>query len=223
LYGVILAVMVIAGIAVLLFPASVRHNAPLGVSRTIDSGRGIAVRGGYVMPNYDGFDRLYLDLRVYSDEPFYDFTVHVRPAGPDQPDLKTIALRVPRADVWHAKGAFANPYLAVGFPEIADSAGSRYYVWVESGPRNRDDIWTLWRIKSYSTVPVWEVARAWITTPPEPLGRWPGGLMLVVVMAAMVASLGWLALALTRMPAGPLRGRSASTSGRSYLRDGALE
>jgi len=205
LVGWIGAAILVAAVAVTLVPISVRHNAPLGVSRTIDSGRGIAVRGGYIVPNYEGFDRVDLDLRVYSEEPFYDFTVHVRPAGPDQPDIRTIALRLPRSDVWHAKGAFANPYVTIDFPEIADSAGSRYYVWVESGPRNRDDIWTLWRIKSYSSVPAWDVAKAWIASPPEPLGRWPGGVFLVALMAGAFAALAWLVVALARIP--PVRDR----------------
>ncbi|MBA3528328.1 MAG: hypothetical protein H0T91_03265 [Propionibacteriaceae bacterium] len=187
----------IVAIALLLgLPVSIRHNAPLGVSRTIDSGRGIAVRGGYVTPNYDGFDRLNVDLRVYDDEPFYDFTVHVRPAGPDVPDVRTIALRVSRNQVWHEKGAFSNAYLAVRFPEIADSAGQRFYVWIEGGPRNRDDIWTLWRIKSYSTVPAWEVVKAWVETPPAPLGRWPGGVLVVLLMGSTAATMVWLAGAL---------------------------
>lgn len=205
LVGWIGAAILVAAVAVTLVPISVRHAAPLGVSRTIDSGRGIAVRGGYVAPNYDGFDRVALDIRVYGDEPFYDFTVHVRPSGPDQPDIRTIALRLPRAEVWHAKGAFANPYVTVDFPEIPDSAGSRFYVWVESGPRNRDDIWTLWRIKSYSSVPAWDVAKAWIASPPEPLGHWPGGVVLIALMAGAITTLAWLAVALARISPVPDR------------------
>ncbi len=202
-------IAVVATALLLGLPVSIRHNAPLGVSRTIDSGRGIAVRGGYVTPNYDGFDRLDVDLRVYDDEPYYDFTVHVRPAGPDAPDARTIALRVPRDQVWHEKGAFENAYLAVRFPEIADSAGKRFYVWVEGGPRNRDDIWTLWRIKSYSTVPAWTVMRAWVETPPAPLGRWPGGVAVVLLMGSTAATLVWLAGALVLANATNRRGRSA--------------
>ena len=188
--------LVVATAMLIGLPLSIRHNAPLGVSRTIDAGRGIAVRGGYVTPNYDGFDRVDLDLRVYDDDPFYDFTVHVRPAGPDAPDVRTIALRVPNEDVWHEKGAFENAYLAVRFPKIADSAGQRFYVWVEGGPRNRDDIWTLWRIKSYSTVRIWEVVMAWADAPPAPLGRWVGGVVVVLLMGSTAAALAWLAGAL---------------------------
>ncbi len=209
LVGWVGVAILVAAVVVTLVPISVRHNAPLGVSRTIDSGRGIAVRGGFVAPNYDGFDRIDLDFRAYSDEPFYDLTVHVRPAGPDQPDVRTIALRLPRSDVWHAKGAFANPYVAVEFPEIEDSAGKRYYVWVESGPRNRDDIWTLWRIKSYSSVPAWDVVKAWVASPPEPLGRWPGGVLLVALMGGTLTALAWLAVALARVPSVPDRVRRA--------------
>lgn len=198
LIGLALLGILAVVIAVQYVPVPVRHNAPLGVSRTIDSGRGIAVRGGYVTPNYDGFDRIDLDLRAYSSDPFYDFTVHIRPEGPDQADVRTVALRLAQAEVWHAKGAFENSYVTVRFPEIADTAGQRYYVWVEGGPRQRDDIWTLWRIKSYSTVSTWDVAKAWVDAPPEPLGRWVGGIALVAVMGGTVVSLLWLVAALPR-------------------------
>lgn len=206
---VIVVGLLVASALLLLIPVSVRHNAPLGVSSTIDPGRGIAVRGGYVTPNYDGFDRLDLDLRAYGDDDFYDFTVHIRPSGPDAPDVRTIALRVKREEVWHQKGAFADAYLTVRFPEIAEAAGERYYVWVESGPRNRDDVWTLWRIKSYSTVPAWSVAKAWVESPPEPLGRWPGGVALVLLMGATVGVFVWLFVALVRSIPPRSAGRSA--------------
>jgi hypothetical protein len=189
-------VVVVACVALLFVPFAVRHNAPLGVSRTIDSGRGIAVRGGYVAPNYDEFDRLDLDIRAYDLEATYDFVVHIRPAGPDSPDLRTISLRLGPDKVWHEKGAFSNPYYTVRFPSIADSAGQRYYVWVEAGPRNRDDVWTLWRIKSYSTVPAWQVVRAWIESAPPPLGKWPGAVAIVLLMVATVGCLAWLFAAL---------------------------
>ena len=196
---VVAAAVVVLGCIVLLFvPFAVRHNAPLGVSRTIDSGRGIAVRGGYVDPNYDEFDRLDLDIRVYGLEASYDFVVHIRPAGPDVPDIRTLALSLDRDEVWHEKGAFANPYVTVRFPAISDSAGQRYYVRVEAGPRNRDDVWTLWRIKSYSTVPAWEVVKAWIESAPPPLGKWPGGVTIVLLLIAGTGSLAWLFAALLR-------------------------
>ena len=189
-------VVVLASIALLLVPFAVRHNAPLGVSRTIDSGRGIAVRGGYIAPNYDEFDRLDLDIRAYDLDSSYDFVVHIRPAGPDEPDIRTVALQLDRDEVWHEKGAFSNPYLTVRFPAITDSAGQRYYVWVEGGPRNRDDVWTLWRMKSYSTVPAWQVVRAWIESAPPPLGKWPGGAAIVFLLVATAGCLAWLFAAL---------------------------
>jgi hypothetical protein len=186
------AVVVIGCVVVLFAPSAVRHNAPLGVSRTIDSGRGIAVRGGYVEPNYDEFDRLDLDIRVYDPDATYDFVVHVRPAGPDEPDIRTVALRLDRDKIWHEKGAFEDPYVTVRFPAISDSANQRYYVWVEAGPRNRDDVWTLWRIKSFSTVPAWQVVKAWIASAPPPLGKWPGGVAIVMLLIASAGSLAWL-------------------------------
>ena len=185
-------------VAILFVPVSIRHNAPLGVSRTIDSGRGIAIRGGYVTPNYDDFNRLDFDFRAYDLDAAYDFVVHVRPSGPDAPDVRTISLSLDRDDVWHEKGAFRNPYTTVRFPAISNAAGQRYYVWVEAGPRNRDDIWTLWRIKSYSTVPVWEVARAWIESAPPPLGKWPGGAVVVLLLIATIGCLAWLFATLSR-------------------------
>ena len=185
-------------LAILFVPFSVRHNAPLGVSRTIDSGRGIAVRGGYVTPNYDEFDRLDLDIRAYELDTSYDFVVHVRPSGPDAPDVRTVALSLDRDEVWHEKGAFRNPYVSVRFPAISDAAGERFYVWVEAGPRNRDDIWTLWRIKSYSTVPVWQVVRAWIESAPPPLGKWPGGAAIALLLIGALGCLAWLLAALLR-------------------------
>ena len=185
-------VIVLASVAVLFTPFSVRHNAPLGVSRTIDSSRGIAVRGGYIAPNYDGFDRLDLDIRAYDLDAGYDFVVHIRAAGEDEADLRTLSLELDRDEVWHEKGAFSNPYFTVRFRAIADSAGERYYVWVESGPRNRDDIWTLWRMKSYSTVPAWKVVSAWIESAPPPLGKWPGGAAIVLLLVATAGCLAWL-------------------------------
>ena len=185
-------------VAMLVAPFSIRHNAPLGVSRTIDSGRGIAVRGGYVTPNYDEFDRLDLDIRAYDLDATYDFVVHVRPSGPDAPDVRTIALSLDRDDVWHEKGAFRNPYTTVRFPPISNAAGQRYYVWVETGPRNRDDIWTLWRIKSYSTVSGWQVVRSWVESAPPPLGKWPGGVTIVLLLIAAVGCLAWLFAELLR-------------------------
>ncbi len=180
----------------LFVPITVRHNAPLGVSRTIDASRGIAVRGGYVEPNYDEFDRVDLDIRTYELDATYDLVVHIRPAGPDAPDIRSVSLDLDRDQIWHEKSAFSNPYVTVRFPAIADSAGQRYYVWVEAGPRNRDDVWTLWRIKSYSTVPAWQVVRAWIESAPPPLGKWPGAAAIIVFLVATAGCLVWLFAAL---------------------------
>ena len=140
-------------------PVEVRHSAPYGFSQTLDPERLIAVRGGYVVPNYDDFNRLDLDLRAYSGQERYDLTVHVRPAEPGAADVRSIPLSATTQKIWYQKEAFANPFLTIRFPPIADSAGRRFYVWVEAGPRNRDAIWTLWSIKSYSKTSGYTVLR----------------------------------------------------------------
>jgi len=133
-----------------VIPIDVRHSAPYGFSLTADFRRSIAVNGGYIRPNYDHFNRLDLDFRAYTLGQVYDLTIHIRPAEPGAPDVRQISLDVPAERIFHAKQPFANPFLTVRFPEIRDSAGKTYYVWVETGPRNRDAVVALWSIKSYS-------------------------------------------------------------------------
>lgn len=188
--------LLIAVTLLLSVPFEVRHNAPLGASQTLDKRRLIAVRGGYVTPNYDDFDRVDLDIRAYSQDAFYDLTLHVKPAGPDQSDVRTVRMQLPLDDVWYAKGAFGDPYVTVSFPAIAHSAGQQFYVWVEAGPRNRDDVWTLWRIKSYSHVTGRTVLWAWIRHPPEPFSSSVGGAAVLLLMIGMVAAIWWLFVAL---------------------------
>lgn len=206
--------LLIAVTLLLSVPFDVRHNAPLGASQTLDKRRLIAVRGGYVTPNYDDFDRVDLDIRAYSQDPFYDLTLHVKPAGPDQPDVRTVRMQLPLDEVWYAKGAFGDPYVTVRFPAIAHSAGKQFYVWVEAGPRNRDDVWTLWQIKSYSHVTGRTVLWAWIRHPPDPLGSAVGGAAVLLLMVGTVAAIWWLFVAL-------LQSGSAGSQGRGPVNERA--
>jgi hypothetical protein len=174
------------------WPVEVRHSAPFGFSLTYDARRAIAVHGGYVTANYDDFNRVDLDLRAYTAGERYDLTVHVQPAGRDAPDVRTIPLGVDAAEIWHQKSVFGNPFVTLHFDPIPDSAGKRYFVWVEAGPSNRDAVWTLWSIKSYSRVPASEVLAALVKAPPEPLGRVPGRVALILLTGGTIATAAWL-------------------------------
>lgn len=146
-------------VAVLYFRVEVRHGAVYGFSKTIDQDRAIAVPGGYVTANYPNFNRLDLDLRAYDADATYDLTLHVRATNAEH-DIRTIRFSVRGRDVFHRKGAFANPFYSVHFDPIAKSTGATYYVWLERGPRNQDDVITVWSIKSYSRVNTWDVVSA---------------------------------------------------------------
>jgi hypothetical protein len=183
-------------------PVEVRNSAPYGFNQTLDPDRLIAVRGGYVVPNYDDFSRLDLDLRAYVRQERYDLTIHVRPAVPDAADVRTVALSISTETIWHAKPQLGNDFITVRFPPIADSAGQRFYVWVEAGPRNRDSIWTLWSIKSYSRATGYTVLRAWLDAPPEPLGDGPGRVALVLLLVVLAVATAWLVAALTGLTLG---------------------
>lgn len=146
-------------VAALYLHVEVRHGAAYGFSKTIDQDRAIAVPGGYVTANYPDFNRIDLDLRAYNADATYDLTLHIRPTNATQ-DIRTIRLSVQGQDVYHRKTAFANPFLTVRFDPIADSAGETFYVWLERGPRNQEDVITVWSIKSYSRVNTLDVVSA---------------------------------------------------------------
>jgi hypothetical protein len=186
-------------------PVEVRHSAPFGFSQTLDPTRLIAVRGGYVVPNYDDFNRIDLDLRAYSGQEGYDLTVHVRPAEPGASDVRTIPLAASAQKIWFQKETLENPFITIRFPPIEESAGRRYYVWVEAGPRNRDAIWTLWSIKSYSRATGYTVLQAWLDGPPEPLGDEPGRVALILLIVGTVTATAWLVAALLVLPLGVSR------------------
>ena len=194
--AVIAAGLAMVALAGLFFvPIEVRNSEPFGRSSTFDRPRSIAVRGGYVTPNYDNFQRVDLDLRAYSAAEWYDLTVHVRPASAEGSDVRTRSLRLTADAIWHQKQAFVDPYVTVRFPPIPESAGQRFYVWVEAGPRNRDDIWTLWSIKTFSEARPVDVVAALIDAPPKPI-RSGGRLVLILLMAGTTGSAVWLMAAI---------------------------
>jgi len=180
----------------LLWPWEVRHSAPFGFNLTFDARRGLAVRGSYVEPNYPNFDRLDLDLRAYGPAADYDLTVNIRPAAPAAAPIRSIPLPTGGDRIWHRKGAFADPFVSVRFPAIPDSAGRRYYVWVEAGPRNRDDVVTLWSVKSYSRVAGWLVL--WAALARDPAGPAPVWWQATVggSLVGLALAFGWLLAAL---------------------------
>ena len=194
----VIAALTLAGSA-LLVPVEVRHSAPFGFSLTLDAERGIAVRGGFVTANYPDFNRLDLDLRAYNLDADYDLTVHLCPDRPGAPDVRTLALSVSGREIRHDKLTFADPFVTLRFPPIEHSAGQRYHVWVEPGPRNRDDVVALWSIKSYSRATGADVLAAFLRNPPggaeRPLVRG----MLVGLLLALVVAFGWLMAAVTAL------------------------
>ncbi|HEY8448586.1 MAG TPA: hypothetical protein VIL01_15900 [Thermomicrobiales bacterium] len=181
--------IIVAGLVATVVPIDVRHSAPYGFSLTADFDRGIAVTGGYVRPNYDGFNRLDLDLRAYTPETVYDLVIHIRPADPGAEDLRVIPLRVASERVFHRKAAFENPFITVRFPAIEDSAGKSFYVWVERGPRNRDAVIALWSIKSYSRLDGLTALRAFVRGEVKDSGV--PGLALILLLVAIVLVAGW--------------------------------
>lgn len=188
--GLLAAVLLLA--AGTIWRVDVRHSAPYGFSKTIDFRRLIAVRGGYVSPNYDDFDRLDVDLRAYSPGALFDLAIHIRPAVPGAADVRVLHLDLPASRIDNRKGYFADPFITLRFAPIADSAGKTYYVWVEPGIRNRDQVVALWSIKSYSRVPAWRVISAFVDEAPGGAHRGLVRLALILLYAALVISSGWL-------------------------------
>lgn len=141
-------------------PFDVRHGAAYGFSKTIDFDRSLAVKGGYVVSDYPDFARVDLDLRSYSPDARYDLAVHIRSADAGTSDVRTVLLDVGGYRIPSAKGSFTDPFVAVRFQPMRDSAGRVYYVWVDSGPRNRDDVVALWSVKSYSRMTAATMVRA---------------------------------------------------------------
>ena len=149
-------------LAVLYLPVNVRHAEPFGNVQTVDFDRGIAVLGGEVRPNYRNFDRVELDLRAYTsmvpgDQ--YDFVLTVA-ATDDGGEVRRVAFSVPAASIPATKSAFSPTGTSVGFEPIPDSAGRTFSVSLERGPRNAEDVVTLWGIASYSRLHPIDVLQA---------------------------------------------------------------
>jgi hypothetical protein len=196
--GTFLAIVV----AALFWRVEVRHSSPYGFSKTVDFSRLIAVPGGYVTANYPNFDRLDLDLRAYQVDATYDLTVHVKPAIAGAVDVRTIRLDIDGTSIPSTKATFGNPFTTVSFEPIPDSTGKTYYVWVERGPRNRDDVVTVWSIKSYSRVTARQVVAAMLDRVGKAWGfGWLGpvaavcGLGAAVAVSCAVALLVWIGCA----------------------------
>lgn len=186
----------------------IRHSAPFGFSKTIDFDRLIAVSGGYVAPNYNGFNRVDLDLRAYDAGAVYDLTVHIRPAEPGALDIRTIAADLPSTRIFNSKSTWTNPYITIRFPPIADSAGKNYYVWVEPGIRNRDQVVALWSIKSYSRARAWTVLAAFVRDVPGGNLKLIVKYALVLGLAAFAGVIGWLLLAINSVTDDPNASRN---------------
>jgi len=183
--------LLLAGGAVFV-PFEVRNSAVAGYTQTLDPERGIAVRGGRVPITYPDLRRIDLDLRAYTRTPRFDITVHVRPAVPGATDVRVIPVSVEGEAVWHDKGAFADPFTRVEFAPIAGSAGQRYDIRIETGPRNRDDILTLWSIKTYSRTTGREVLAAFVARAPGTAAPDIHRAVLVGLLIALVGAFGWL-------------------------------
>lgn len=223
LVGIATSIALLAGS--LLVPFEARNSAPYGFSLTVDFERAIAVRGGPIEVNYPNLNRLDLDLRAYTSRSEYDLTVHLRPDERGEPDVRTIPLHVPGSRIWHDKPTFANPFVTVRFPPIADSAGQRYYVYVETGPRNRDDVLAVWSIKSYSRVTGRSVLSAFVASGIGNGDDLAARALTIALLLAFVGGCGWFVgatawLALSVPPVRPTSGSSRRRRWRTPAADG---
>lgn len=189
--GIILAVA-------LLIPIEIRHTAPFGFRQTLDRSRGIAVNGVTVTSNYANFNRIDLDLRAYTEQERYDFIVRIRPLTEDAEAVRSVRITRPYDEIAVNKAALADPFSTVRFDPIADSSGKSYYVWVERGPRNQDDIVALWSVKSYSRLRGTAALTAFITGVPVKMPQWAGWGVLVGLMVLFIAAFAALILSLGR-------------------------
>ncbi len=188
------AVLLIGALAV---PFEARNSAPFGFNLTLDAERGIAVTGRQVVPNYPNFNRVDLDLRSYTASGSYDLTVYIRPDEPDAAPIRTIPLTVPASQIYHRKAPFGTPFTTVRFPPIADAAGQPYYLWVERGMRNRDDVVTVWSIKTYSRVTGRAVLEALLNHPVGEAAPAAVRAALAILLLGFVVVSGWLMAGLT--------------------------
>lgn len=211
-----LSALILVG-AGLWLPIEVRHSAPFGFSLTLDASRGLAVRGGIVVANYPNFNRVDLDLRAYDIQARYDLTIHIRPDAPGAADMRTVRVSIAGDQIRHDKSSFAAPFVTVRFPPIADSSGQRYYVWVDPGPRNRDEVVTIWSIKSFSEARGMNVLAAFLRGSPGEIRPVAVIAALLAVLFGLVLTVGWLMSAVTasiqRQSASPGSGRADERTG----------
>lgn len=149
-----LAFLSLTAVAAVAIRVDVRHAAPFGSVQTVDFDRGLAVLGGEVTPNYPDFSRIDLDLRAYGDripDDRFDFVLSVRSVT-DRRVVRRVAFSVDSTRIDADRSAFAPLSATVRFAPIVDSAGTTYQVLVERGPRNGDDVVTLWGIRTYSAL-----------------------------------------------------------------------
>jgi hypothetical protein len=182
----------------LLIPLEIRHSARFGFSQTVDFDREIAVTGGYVTANYGNFNRVDLDLRAYMPGVDYDLTVHIRPAIAGANDVRVLHMQFPADKIFHQKGAFGDPFVQLDFDPIRDSEGQTYYVWVERGPRNLDDVINVWSIKSYSRERGATVIAAFLRNPPGKGAAWFMRVLLGIALVGFLFTVGWLVSAMTK-------------------------
>ncbi len=193
----LVAVLLVIGVG-LLVPLEIRHSARFGFSQTVDFDRDIAVTGGYVTANYADFNRVDLDLRAYTPGVDYDLTIHIHPAVAGAQDVRVLHVQFPAEKIFHQKGAFSDPFVQLDFDPIGDSEGQTYYVWVERGPRNLDDVINVWSIKSYSRERGAAVIAAFLRNPPGQGAAWFMRFLLGIALVGFLFTVGWLVSAMTK-------------------------
>lgn len=180
----------------LIVPVELRHTAPFGFRQTLDRSRGMAVDGITVTSNYPDFNRVDLDLRAYTPAKKYDFTVVIRPETEDAEPVRIVRITRSYNDIAVDKAALADPFTTVRFDPIEESEGQAYYVSVDGGPRNDDDIVALWSVKSYSRLTGTAALTALVNGVPGDLPHWLVWTILSGFMVLFVLAVGALLLAL---------------------------
>lgn len=208
--GVVLGCLVVVLLVIGMrnWSIDVRNSAPFGSVQTIDTDRGIAVVGGTVTPTYGSFDGVGLDLRAYgADAPdtTYDFILTVRDLQANK-DIRRVAFTVDGRDITASKSAFSDIITRVSFDPVADSAGKSYYVLVEKGPRNVEDIVTLWGIQTFSSVLPLDVVDAAMHDYPIALDPETTRNLIHTVIVVVIVMMGVVAGAVTYAA---MAGRSA--------------
>lgn len=187
------AVCVLLVLAVLFVPLEVRHSAPFGVVQTLDTERSVAVSGARFQATYDNFDRVDLDLRAYTSNEAgdrIDLILHVRGDQEGAGVLRSVPFTVSGWQIADRKPAFDDVFTTVRFDPIDDSAGHEYYIWVERGPRNTDDVVTLWSFKAYSTVTAGTVFASFVEQVPWQVSLAVRWVVFVTIGVVLLGSFG---------------------------------